>query len=86
MYKFLFFILFSDIISSLPMLIKGIEIIIISKKLFYSIFQRISESSIDIVSSELWIAQCNAKENYKNNGIYLILIAILSIFLGLITN
>lgn len=80
------YVVITRVFAALPMLIKGVEIIVISQRKFTSILTRtgVGKSKQDVVAAELWIAKCEVKDNIAVKGVYFILTAMLSVLLGLL--
>lgn len=80
------YLIITRVLAALPMLIKGVEIIVISQKEFTSILTRtgVGRSKTDIVAAELWIAKCQVNEDIEGKGISFIVTAVLSVLLGLL--
>lgn len=80
------YVVITRVFAALPMLIKGVEIIVISQRVFTSILTRtgVGKSKQDVVGAELWIAKCEVKDNIAVKGVYFIVTAVLSVLLGLL--
>lgn len=83
-WRMVFYIIISDLIGAIPMLIKGIEILVISKQSFTSMFTRMSDINQSIVTAETWTSQCFPRENFGRSGTLLICIAVSTSFLGIV--
>lgn len=82
----LFYTLMSDVLTVIPLGIKGVELINISNRKFQSTLLRISSSVNGTQSetsvAEFWAAQCTAHDNVRAAGIVFLSMAIVFMILG----
>lgn len=78
--KMLWYILLSDVLTVIPLAIKGIELVVLGRTRFESVLVRISTSSNgtlgEAAAGELWAASCRAKESILSAGVVFICLAI----------
>lgn len=86
-FTMLMYALLSDVLTALPLMIKGIELINVGTKRHYSVFTRMSSSSDGTYSRssrcEVWSAECHSKRNVAVAGKFFIAVAIIFIVGGL---
>lgn len=75
----LFYALLSDILTVIPLFIKGVELILISRQRHFSATTRITSpvnaSASRSAVSEVWTAECRAKDDFLRPGVLFVVLA-----------
>lgn len=83
----LMYTLMSDVITVIPLAIKGVELILIGKQRHVAAAIRFSTrangSLPETASMEMWTAECRARDNVLPTGIAFVVLAIVFIILGI---
>lgn len=85
--RMLVYALLSDIVTALPMFIKGVELVEISGRRFTSTVTRIGDMNVAenmTVVSEIWGASCGSDDNVATTGVSFIVLALLSMIAGIV--
>ncbi|CAN8069001.1 unnamed protein product [Agarophyton chilense] len=79
------YVLLSDILTALPMLIKGIELLNIGNSNFTEIVTRIGDThEEETIAIETWVATCRVQHDAKTIGIVFITTASVAMFVGVL--
>ena len=83
---FFAYMLFSDILTSIPMAIKGVELVLIGTSVHRSIVVRITSPSpfkeMNAAAAEIWAAECKTADSVKHMGIAFIVTSIVFLIIG----
>lgn len=82
----LMYIVATDIVSVLPVAIKGIELLIYAAQKHYAIVSYMygGETLRDVAVAETWVASCGMRGRVSEKGIALLLTAVVAMLLGLV--
>lgn len=85
-WKMLLYMLMSDILTVIPLAIKGIELIVIARQRHKSVAVRMLSSVNgtlgESAAAELWGAECRAKDNVLPSGIVFLTLALIFMIAG----
>ena len=83
---FFAYMLLSDILTSVPMAIKGVELVLIGTSVYRSVAIRITSPSpykdLDAAAAEIWAAECKTANSVKYMGIAFIVTSIVFLIIG----
>lgn len=84
----LLYALLTDVLTALPLMIKGIELIQISKERHTSVVTRVSSAlngtASEISRGEIWTASCRSTERVNTIGVAFVIIAVVLMIVGLL--
>ncbi len=82
----LVYILVTDIVSVLPVAIKGTELLWYGSKKHYATVSYLygAETAKDIATAETWVASCGMKEFVQEKGIGLLTTALCAMIVGIV--
>ena len=85
----LLYTLLTDVLTAVPLAIKGIEVLIVGKKDRYSIVTRFTGGNLDEdvpndKGGEMWVAKCSSSKKFRARGIAFLTIAITFMIVGVI--
>lgn len=82
--RIIFYMMLSDILTALPMLIEGVELLQIAHSQFNEVVCRVGETSgeTDVVA-KTWVAKCRVRRNSRSIGIALVTVCLVSMAFGL---
>lgn len=84
----LVYTLLTDVLTAVPLAIKGVEVLAIGSKEDRSVVTRISGADLDNSTkekaAEIWIAQCVASGNLRPTGIVLLVVAVVFMIGGIV--
>lgn len=74
----------SDVLTALPMAIKGVELMAISGQRFASVVTGMTDvsPSMESVAAEMWLAECRTVENVRPVGIVFMVVAAVMMVVG----
>jgi len=80
-----FLAVLSDVLTSLPMAIKGVELLAISGNRFLSVATRVGDvrSENGSVAAEMWMVSCGTYDQVRPIGIAFLVVSISFMFLGI---
>eukprot|EP00178_Gracilaria_changii_P025453 TRINITY_DN78410_c0_g1_i1.p1 TRINITY_DN78410_c0_g1~~TRINITY_DN78410_c0_g1_i1.p1 ORF type:complete len:509 (-),score=47.18 TRINITY_DN78410_c0_g1_i1:330-1856(-) len=84
-WKLLTYVLLSDVLTVLPMLIKGIELWSIGNARFTEVVTRIGDTfAEETIAAEMWIASCRVNHNARTIGIIFMTASSLALVVGIV--
>ena len=86
--RMVLYVIASDILTALPMLIKGVEIVLIAGREFQSAMTRMGDPTRDgsetSVAAEVWVASCQTRRGVRGVGVTLICVSLGLMVLGVV--
>ncbi len=81
----LLYTLATDVVSVLPVAIKGVELLVYTSKTHYATVSNVlgAGTEKDVAVAETWVASCAMKNAYREKGIALLTTAISAMFVGI---
>lgn len=84
--KMLIYVLLSDFLTCVPVLIKGIELIVISRSRYRAFTVRMTSNVDGLVAesagAEVWAAECRAPDSSGTYGVIFVIVALVFIVIG----
>lgn len=87
--RMVLYLILSDVLTTVPMGIKGVELLLIAKQEFIGTVTRMSDTAADKMEntavSELWVAQCGIRASVKPYGIAFVTVSVVMLVLGVVS-